>query len=119
MYSLDGEYLKSFDTIEEAAKHVGVSAQLIGRVCRGERFSSGGYIWAYEGEAKMKIKPNVPRQPTNQRPIQQFTPDGVFVAEYASVKEAADALGILACNIIHNAKGEGKTYKGCKWRYKK
>ena len=119
MYSLDGEYLRTFDTLEAAGNYAGISSQQIGRVCRGERFSSGGYIWAYDGEAKMKITPAVPRKPSNTRPVQQFTPDGAFVAEYASVKEAADALGILACNIIHNAKGEGKTYKGYKWRYKK
>lgn len=118
MYSLEGELLRTFDCLQDAARFAGVTDANIGKVCRGERFSSGGYIWAYEGEAKMKIK-SEPRIHTNKRPIQQFTPEGVFVAEYDSVKEAADALGILACNIVHNANGDGKTYKGYKWRYKK
>ena len=119
MYSLDGEYLKTFDCIREAAKFAGVSDGSIGRVCRGERSQSGGYFWEYDGKPKMIIKPAVQRQPTNKRPIQQLLPNGELVAEYGSIQEATDALGICAPNIIHCAKGELKTYKGYKWRYKK
>ena len=119
MFSLDGEYIRSFDCLHDAAQFVGVTDNSIGRVCRGERRQSGGYFWKYEGEAKMKIKPSVQRERSNKRPIQQFTPDGDIVAEYGSVQEAAEALGICAPNIIHCAKGDAKTYKGYKWRYKK
>ena len=119
MYSLEGEYIRTFDTLEEAGKFVGTRAQNISRVCKGERFSSGGYIWAYDGEAKMKITPGKIVEPTNKRAIEQLTPDGEFIAEYGSVQEAAKALGICAPNIIHCAKGDARTYKGYKWRYKK
>ena len=118
MYSLERELLKTFDCLQDAADFAGVSDGSIGKVCRGERFSSGGYVWAYDGEAKMKIKPSFPIAPTNKRAILQLSPNGDLIAEYSSVTEAAEALGILACNIIHNARGEGKTYKGYKWRYK-
>ena len=118
MYSLDGEYIRTFDTLNEAAEYAGVGAQQIGRVCRGERFQSGGYFWAYECKAKMKIKPRVPIKPTNKRPVQQYTPEGILVAEYASVADAAKTLGLNSPNIIHNAKGETKMYKGYIWRYK-
>ena len=118
MYSLEGELLRTFDCLQDAARFAGVTDANIGKVCRGDRFSSGGYIWAYEGDAKMKIK-SAQRIPTNKRAIQQFTPEGDFVAEYGSVQEAAEALGICAPNIIHCAKGDAKTYKGYKWRYKK
>ena len=119
MYSLRGEYIRAFDSLAEAGAFVGVGAQQIGRVCSGKRFSSGGYLWAYDGAPKRAINCTPAHGASNKRPILQLSPDGELIAEYGSVQEAADSLGILACNIIHNAKGEGKTYKGYKWRYKK
>ena len=117
MYSLDGKYIRTFDCLSDAAKFVGVSDGCIGKVCRGERFSSGGYVWAFDGQPKMKIARQI-KTPTNKRPIQQFTIGGELVAEYSSVSEAASNTGFQAPNIIHAAKGEAKTYKGYKWRYK-
>jgi hypothetical protein len=122
MYSLDGEYARTFDCLSDAAEFVGISCDGIGKVCRGERFSAGGFIWAYDGSAKRRIAPTVKKKPTNKRPIQQLSKDGKdVIAEYNSVQEAADTLGIYACNIIHCAKGDkqSKTYKGYRWRYKK
>ena len=118
MYSIDGEYLRTFDCLSDAATFAGVTDGSIGKVCRGERFSSGGYVWAYDGDAKMKIYPTVPKVPTNKRPILQLSIDGELIAEYSSVSEAASMTGFQAPNITHAAKGELKTYKGYKWKYK-
>lgn len=47
MYSLGGEYIKTFATIKEAAAEVGVVETHIGDCCRGKYSQSGGYIWKY------------------------------------------------------------------------
>ena len=63
------------------------------------------------------------------KPIIQETLDGKFIAEYASVDEAAKAIGGKSSNIVRYLKGgypHSKTHKiytptssyGYKWRYK-
>ena len=44
--------------------------------------------------------------------------NGELIAEYQSIGDAAKATGFNAPNITHAAKGDVKTYKGYKWRYK-
>lgn len=46
-YSLDGEYIKSFDSIVDAAKTVGVNPSRISDTCRGRQYKAGGYLWKY------------------------------------------------------------------------
>jgi hypothetical protein len=48
-YTLDGEYIKTFPSIIEAADAVGISRALIGNVCaqRTHQKSAGGYRWRY------------------------------------------------------------------------
>lgn len=45
-YTLDGKYIKTFDSITIAKKETG--ACKIGDVCAGNRKTSGGYIWKYK-----------------------------------------------------------------------
>ncbi|MDO4478480.1 MAG: hypothetical protein Q4B73_05550 [Lachnospiraceae bacterium] len=47
-YSLEGERLRTFNCIREAQDQYGLSH--ISSVCRGKRFSDGGYKWAYEND---------------------------------------------------------------------
>ena len=46
-YSLNQELIESFKSASEASRKTGVSKTCITRCCRGERKSSGGYIWKY------------------------------------------------------------------------
>lgn len=46
-YTLDGEYIRTFDSLKEAWLHTGASIGAIGKVCKGLAKSSGGYVWKY------------------------------------------------------------------------
>jgi group I intron endonuclease len=46
-YSLNGEYIKTFNSIKEAAEQTNSKYQSIIRVCRGNRKTAYGYIWKY------------------------------------------------------------------------
>lgn len=46
-YSLNKELIESFKSASEASRKTGVSKTCITRCCRGERKSSGGFIWNY------------------------------------------------------------------------
>jgi hypothetical protein len=45
--SMDGKVLTKYNSVSEASKENNLSKTSISRVCRGERESSGGYIWKY------------------------------------------------------------------------
>ena len=46
-YSLNQEFIATFKSASEASRRTGISKTCITRCCRGERKSSGGYIWKY------------------------------------------------------------------------
>jgi hypothetical protein len=43
----DQELIKEYSSIIEASKETGISDKHIGSVCRGNRKSTGGYVWKY------------------------------------------------------------------------
>lgn len=49
-YSLDGKFIQSFDTIEEAIKQTNGSRTGIYRCCHGKGKTSGGYLWKFQKE---------------------------------------------------------------------
>ena len=47
-FSKDGELIAEYSSIHEAERHTGLSASNICRCCKGERKSTGGFIWRYK-----------------------------------------------------------------------
>lgn len=47
MFSLDGEYIKTFPTIKAAARELNIPDTHIIDCCKGKFKKSGGYIWKY------------------------------------------------------------------------
>lgn len=58
MYSLQGEFIKTFDSIVEAQEYANIKSKSnITQCCKGKVFSSGGYRWSYENNPlKNRIK---------------------------------------------------------------
>lgn len=46
-FDSDGNFIKLWTSMKEAAESLGIKYQSISRVCRGERKTSGGYKWEY------------------------------------------------------------------------
>jgi len=53
-YTKEGVFIKTFNSISEAARETGANGNCIGEICKekgkGKRKTSGGYIWRYEGD---------------------------------------------------------------------
>ena len=45
--TLDGTVIKIFNSLNEAGRELNISSQNIGKVCKNERNSAGGYKWKY------------------------------------------------------------------------
>ena len=47
MYSLNNEYLCSFESLTDASKITGTNRCSISQVCKGKRKTAGGYLWKF------------------------------------------------------------------------
>lgn len=53
-YTLDGMFVRRYDSIRSAAKATGIREHCIWRVCAEKRKTTGGYIWRYKDEIQDK-----------------------------------------------------------------
>ena len=59
MYTLDGVYVKTFNSSREASREIGVNSTNIAACARGNYTQSGGYKWSYTTELKPIDKPSI------------------------------------------------------------
>lgn len=114
--------MQSYDSYDDAAKAVNTAKLNIYRVCKGYKKSSARYQWreSVPGETIIaNIETLQIQRPSGEKHIViQYTIDGNFVREYASVAEAVRITGINAKSIRDAAKGLQKTAGGYCWLYK-
>ena len=52
-YTMEGDRIRTYDSIREAQAYTGVTH--ISSVCRNRRLSDGGFRWSYEDEELAKL----------------------------------------------------------------
>lgn len=114
-YSLNGDYIKTYDSAHQAADALNLDFGNICACCRGDRNQTGDFQWKYVDSDK-NIKVSNARH--SNTPILQYDLNGNFIKEYATLKEAAEAVGCSKALICKVCKGQGKTAKNFKWKYK-
>jgi hypothetical protein len=68
MYERNGRYLKTFETIEDAAKYCGLKdARSIRDFLRGRTKSAGGFLWAWDNDNTTVIGPVEEKEERNIR----------------------------------------------------
>ena len=110
-YSLDGEFIKRYDSASSAAKELNISFSSVQLCCNGHNKTSHGFVFMYEDEKK-EI-PNI----KNTKSVIQYSLDGQFIAEYESAKEVENIFGYDAHRIRACCRGVGETGYGYKWKY--
>lgn len=121
-YSIDGIFIKTFETIKEASEYTNTSASKISSVANGKRKTAGGFVWKYATDKRNKgctsHKYN-PLSDKNVKPIIQYDMSGKKIAEYISIADAARKnQGMDRTNIISNLKNKTKSAYGYVWKYK-
>lgn len=102
-YDLQGNYIRTFNSIAEAAdslKH-GTQKQ-IAICCRTEDGSSGGYQWRFAKLGKSNIalyrrklnKNGKCLEPTVEVAVEQYSLEGEYITTYKNARIAADAIGL-------------------------
>lgn len=55
-YSLDGKFVKEWESQTEATKFLNKTGDGIGACCRGKQKTAYGYIWEFKNKNKTKTK---------------------------------------------------------------
>lgn len=107
-YDLNGNYIKSFDSVMEAARELGVKTKCISTECTSSHYAYG-YLWYYEKYDK--VNKHIPQR----KKVAQYTKDGKLVAVWDSVSNASKEYN--NANIVMVCKGVRKTAAGFIWKY--
>lgn len=111
-YSLEGEYIRCFNSIEEASNKTKACASGITNCCTHRRKSCGGFIWSYTKEEKVP-----PYRHNSKVPVAQYTKDGEFVRIFETVTKAADSVGRTKTQVSMCCRGKTPSCGGYVWRY--
>lgn len=121
-YSLDGKYIKTYDSYIDAANGNLTIAHSIGQCCNGKLQTANGYQWKNYKNNKDDIAPAT-NYKLKTRKVKQFSLDGIYIQTFNSLIEAARSLTeeskarTTANQIQQVCKHNRKTAKGYIWEY--
>lgn len=110
-YDKKGNYIDSFDSLNEAGREISLKGCNILMAIRTHG-TAGNYCWTWSGEP-FEYSSN------NREKILQFDLEGNFICEYSSAREAARILGVNSSTIIRVANNEGVSCQNSYWIYAK
>ncbi len=115
-YDLEGNFIKEFKSILEAAHFAGYNfRQSICSCCSGRLKSAGGYQWKHKGSDKVISERKEERR--KQRTVLKIDPvDGSVVNRYPTLSDAAESGSATASNISV-AMTKGYLAEGYLWQY--
>ena len=122
-YSLQGDFIKTWDCMSEAGRELGISNHNIYSCCKGNRRTSGGFIWRYfedslTDEYLSWCKEAHPDAFAKKR-IAQYSLSNEFIGTYESMAEAELKTGVLYSGISLCCNGRRKSAGGFIWKYYK
>ena len=108
----DGNIIRRYESVREAAKAVGRKPELIVNCLKGRSQTSAGFFWKYENGTGAEIS-----GPNKNLGVVQMMDDGTIVNRFSSIQAAARAIGISASGICLCLAGKRKSAAGYIWRY--
>lgn len=116
-YSIHGELISEFNSIQDAACFYKINRNTIGEVCRGEKPIANGYVWRFEEDSFDKYKVDIDKM-QGHRKINQYTKDDKFVYTYDDSSHAKQIINISSTSpIVACCKHKLKSAYGFRWFY--
>ena len=112
-WSKDGTRLiRTFGSVDEAARDSGACSEHIGKVCKGVRKTAGGFQWKFVNQDD--VQTNTPLKFTK---IQQWSFDGkTLIEEFETIRGASEKTGAGNGRISKCCKGVSRSAGGFKWK---
>lgn len=109
-YNLNGNFIREYPSLNNAAEHVSVPANAIGQAISGSAKSAGGFQWLIKSlEYPKKINPYIIQN--NGLSIGQYDLEGNLLASFESLLEAERTLGFSE-GSIRASMNRGSKIKG-------
>ena len=111
-WAKDGtQLLRTFESVEEAARGTGADSGHVPKVCRGERKTAGGYVWKFVNPADIQTKTVL-----KFNKVQQWSFDGTtLIQEFDTIKNAGEKTNVDRSHIGRCCKEKGRSAGGFKW----
>lgn len=112
-YTLNGEFVKEWESATIASRELGFPQSAINWCCmKKEKYNScKGFLWKYKDD-------DTPVSFRNGKPILKIDKNGNILDEYKNLTEASKKNKILITSITNCLKGRSKTAGGFCWIYK-
>jgi hypothetical protein len=110
-YSLDGEKIASFGSVNEASRMNGYSAATLLDCAHKKSKVAHGYVWRFSGDPYKGEHKDY----RIGKPVTQYSRDGEKIASFSTIEAAARATGLTPDNIQKNVNGHNKTAGGFVW----
>lgn len=110
-YDLNGNFIRKYNTIIEAALDTGIKDSSISNCCAKRRNSCGGYMWCFEEDEITK-----PYKKRGKK-VYQYDLQGNLLNIYSTAQEAADAVGASIQLLTMCCRKIIKSAKKFQWRY--
>lgn len=114
-YSLEGKYLKTYDSIASASNDCHIGQSGIIACLKGERLKAGGYIWRYRGDCFSNGK----TESNKYRKVKMYSLGGDLIKTYDSIYNASIDNGINKSHIGECCRGKAKSVEGYVFRYER
>ena len=115
--TLDGSYVRRFESAFEAGKILHYNASTINQVCRGngKTKTTHGYRFEYEDNYLKGIHNYIPSDLHLPIKVQAISEDGKIVERFKSLTDAAQYIGLKRSMRISKYLDTGKLYHGFYW----
>lgn len=111
-YSLAGEFIQEFQTIELAHKVTGAPVSGIVNCCAKRRKQAGNFMWCYSNESI-----DQPYKDTESKEVDQYDFDGKFIRTFSSLGEAAKIVKKTRTQISACCRKTCGSCAGFLWRF--
>lgn len=109
-YDKKGNYIKTFESMRQASRELGIALSVVERLCQGKAKKDRGYTLRLEGEDFNKYD-DIKNFKDNR--IDQYDLEGNFIKTFNSIKEANASL--LKGRVDSVIRGTGKSAGGYYW----
>ena len=119
--SMNGEFIKEWESAWEVMEELGINNVLIGQVCMGKQISTNNFKWMYKEDyspQKALEIGKIKKYEKKKKPIIQLSVSEKFIREWDGAIDIEKELRICSKNIGAVCRGKVKTAGGYKWMFK-
>lgn len=113
-FSLDGKFIKKWESGMEASHYLGKKEQSIYKCCNNVMHSAHGFYWSYSPKFNRKLSN---KEWYHNNGVIQYDLNGNELKRFDSIKQAADEVGVSPVRICCCCRGKSRTSKGFIWKY--